>query len=1756
MRVSRLRGAVLVTGAALALSGVAAPAYSVTYTYSPLPQAKMTAVYTDSVEETGEGNNGPLARVLDGKTETYWHTKWQGTKDPLPHQFVIDLGSSVKDLGRITLTPRQSSNGSGRFGDFTVSVSNDGSCAKAETYVDPLSTSFTPVKEASIPVTPEAGTLASVDVDFNPVTARCVKVDIKSTWGGNGMPESVASLAEFQAFTVKASGEESEGEEDQEETTPSEPLEISIPEGAVEISDGVLTVRTHPYFPQVVDYRLGEKQLAGKFGDALKEIQIDGKSVSVNVGKPVVGEDKSSVTYPVSIPSIKGGSFNVVLSVKEQVLDYRITNIEDPDAQINRIHIPNLDLVSLNAAKDAKALLGGAHIDTNRNRSGDIWFDVAKSPDVHRTAWMVTASGHGLAAGFETNAIDDQTAKQNTSGNDRYVLAVRDEGGTKVGSVSPYEWVYRGGAVKKYAPEGGIGTEPDPFIKVKITDDANNDGVVDWQDSAIATRDVLRPFVGMNDTKNRVITRIPFNIVSQATHPFLRTLDDTKRVSLATDNLGQQVLLKGYQAEGHDSAQGDYGNNYNERAGGLKDLKTLVDEGKNWNATFGIHVNATESYSEAKCFSDGKNGFVDKDEHENGQAAPCELWMPPRLAWGWMNQAYYMNDAKDLATGNVFKRLEQLRKDFPKDSNLNWLYWDVYYKKGWQAEAFSRRMQEEQGWRIGSEWAYSLPTLSTWSHWANDEPYGGSENKGLNSTLIRFVQNSYRDTFNPHPMLGNTNVYEYEGWAGNVDYNKFHKTVWEKNLPAKFLQQSDIMSWKDPSGSEPGKITFKNGTEVTSALRKVSGFDVAPDRVITYDGATVYDKGDYLLPWKDGGKDRLYYYNPGNEARTWKLTKTWASQPNLKLYELTDTGRVEVANIPVNNGEVSLPVTKSSTAYVLYPTSDLPKTSTPNWGHGSGFKDPGFFSGTLDAYETSGEVAVVTSDLRNFQAEFGSGEGSLSQAIKLPAGDYSAWAWVEIERGKTREVSVSVKGSDGVQPAQYQSVKAGNPTTTVVDSGARNGTASDEKFKTHFQRVPVRFHTDGTELTFAVEVGDGEARVAVDDLRVVRFKEIDPNPTSETIVFTNFEDTDTGYWPFVTGSANGGDARTQLALRNEPYSQAGWWGAISQNQVAEKQKYLDNVLDGNWSLLAHEETSGLILRTTSASVPMKTHHTYRVTFDYQAAYDGDYQIVAGHDEATDADWTQVIDKRWSLKSARGKGWTDAQGRPGSGTQRFIAEIMAGDHPSFIGVMKTGGLRQGDLVIDNFRVEDLGVRPVTSIEATAAKASDSKRNYTVTTKIETFEDELSGVEHKLDVPEGWTATQDKDGSNTAKPGEPSVATWTVTAPKTSEPGDVVFTGRWKTGEGEDTGTARITIDPRKVELVNPIAGADLLVVDKSSEQLSGEPAPNGPAVAAIDGDPATYWHTQWSPTEVGYPHHITLQPKAAQDKTCTFTGLEYTPRQSQANGRMKTYEIYVSSDGQKWGNPVAKGQFTDGTVPTVVELPATEGKFVKLVGLDAQNGKAFGGAGEIRLGGTCGEKVDPTPGDDPTDEPSEDPQPKPAPKSNGKVSLDKEIVERGSSLSITGSGFAPEEKLKVTVDSDLATVFEGKADAHGGITVTWAVPEDLALGSHVVRIAGESVAEIEFEVVEPTPGPDPQPEPQPGPGPQPGSTPDHQPTPDPTEPSPGVVAPGVPGEDSVVAEKPAPRKGALSYTGVDVVGLFGAGVMLALAGVVVTRRRRA
>lgn len=66
--------------------------------------------------------------------------------------------------------------------------------------------------------------------------------------------------------------------------------------------------------------------------------------------------------------------------------------------------------------------------------------------------------------------------------------------------------------------------------------------------------------------------------------------------------------------------------------------------------------------------------------------------------------------------------------------------------------------------------------------------------------------------------------------------------------------------------------------------------------------------------------------------------------------------------------------------------------------------------------------------------------------------------------------------------------------------------------------------------------------------------------------------------------------------------------------------------------------------------------------------------------------------------------------------------------------------------------------------------------------------------------------------------------------------------------------------------------------------------NGSAENAIDGNPSTYWHTQWSSASPNHPHHLVLD----LGKSCMISGFRYLPRPGAGlpGGRIKDYRIYV------------------------------------------------------------------------------------------------------------------------------------------------------------------------------------------------------------------------------------------------------------------------
>ncbi|MFD3512144.1 endo-alpha-N-acetylgalactosaminidase family protein [Streptomyces sp. NPDC058657] len=979
-----------------------------------------------------------------------------------------------------------------------------------------------------------------------------------------------------------------------------------------------LSVTVAKDFPRVLSYteRAGGARLLGSTRP-VTSIVLNGTARPVRVAaEPRILAD--SAAYTLLVPSLPGVGIDATLSVSGRATTFKVTAVRDTESfRVGTIDIPGHDLVSVGSGEQG-AETAFTRLDPDSTRTADVFAKVTASTPAEAApvgaSYGIVNTG-ALAAAVESNSSYDKPAGATGRDGARFWhRATRADDGSVRVAVWSGQWTYRG----EGAPKPASGKDL-PWAKVVVTPDANGDTTVDWQDGALAFRSIGVRAPGSEETPERVVTHIPFNFASQATHPFLRTLDDVKRVSQATDGLGQLAVLKGYGSEGHDSAHPDYGGNYNKRAGGLTDLNKLLKAGQKWGATFGVHVNATESYPEAKAFDEK---LVDKN----------------RPGWNWLNQSYYIDQRRDLNSGDLARRFQQLRDE--TDRNLGFLYIDVYYTHGWIADRTLQEVQK-QGWHVGTEWADKFEQASLWSHWANDLDYGGKTNKGLNSQIIRFIRNSEKDIWNDHPILGQSALEEFEGWTGESDWNAFYANIWQRNLPAKFLQHERIQRWSKD------RIDFTGGVRGTVENGK---------RAFYAGDAKVLDGENYLLPW-DGNK-KLYHYNKAGGTTTWTVPAAFARATSFTVGKLTDNGRVQTATVPVRDGRVTLEATAGQ-PYVLYPKGRTPAARDAGWGEGGKVADPGFNSAApADNWRTTGRAVRDTDGQgRNSAALSGTAAAGLSQRLTglTPGQRYTASAWVEVQPGKERRTTLAIGGKE----------------VAVERSTAREQTAANDWHGTYFQRAKVTFTAprDGVAtLDIRAARATSDIRVRIDDVRLVAGA---PATRPGALVHDDFEAVDQGWGPFLKGDAGGAtDPRTHIAQKNAPYTQAGWNG-----------KRVDDVLGGRESLKSHEENTGLVYRTAPWTVPMKDGHRYRVEFDHQSSHAGAYEWVTGYDR-TGADGmpASVEARRTPLAEQRT-------------TARFSETVTAGCGDTWVGLRKKSGAPEGaDFVLDAFTVTDLGPAP--------------------------------------------------------------------------------------------------------------------------------------------------------------------------------------------------------------------------------------------------------------------------------------------------------------------------------------------------------------------------------------------------------------------------------------------------------------------------------
>lgn len=137
-------------------------------------------------------------------------------------------------------------------------------------------------------------------------------------------------------------------------------------------------------------------------------------------------------------------------------------------------------------------------------------------------------------------------------------------------------------------------------------------------------------------------------------------------------------------------------------------------------------------------------------------------------------------------------------------------------------------------------------------------------------------------------------------------------------------------------------------------------------------------------------------------------------------------------------------------------------------------------------------------------------------------------------------------------------------------------------------------------------------------------------------------------------------------------------------------------------------------------------------------------------------------------------------------------------------------------------------------------------------------------------------------------------------------------------------------------------ADAAVVSVAAEETDGE---DGRGASAVDGNPETFWHTQWQDASPGCRHEIILK----LDPPSRLKGLTCLPRQNgQQYGMIKDFAVFDSMDGREFGQPVAKGVRPGDAVRKTAAFEARNCGYIKLRAPSEVNGEAWTSIAEIGM----------------------------------------------------------------------------------------------------------------------------------------------------------------------------------------------------------------
>ena len=1239
------------------------------------------------------------------------------------------------------------------------------------------------------------------------------------------------------------------------------------------IQSKVLKAVIDQAFPRVKEYTLNGHTLPGQV-QQLKKILVNNHEITPEVTYKKIND--TTAEYLMKLRDEKNfinSDMTVRLQVVDNQLHFDVTKIvnhnqvtpgqkiDDERKLLSSINFLGNSLVSV-SSDQAGAKFDGATMSNNTHISGDDHIAVTNPmKDLAKGYMYGFVSTDKLAAGVWSNSQNSYgggsndwtrlTAFKQTVGNTNYVGIQSSE----------WQWekAYKGIVFPEYTKEL-------PSAKVVITEDANADKKVDWQDGAIAYRSIMNNPQGWEKVKDITAYRIAMNFGSQAQNPFLMTLDGIKKINLHTDGLGQGVLLKGYGSEGHDSGHLNYAD-IGKRIGGVEDFKALIEKAKKYGAHLGIHVNASETYPESKYFNENILRKNSDGSYSYG--------------WNWLDQGINIDAAYDLAHGRL-ARWEELKNKLGE--GLDFIYVDVWGNGqsgdngAWATHVLAKEINK-QGWRFAIEWGHGGEYDSTFQHWAADLTYGGYTNKGINSAITRFIRNHQKDSWvgdyrsyggaANYPLLGGYSMKDFEGWQGRSDYNGYVTNLFAHDVMTKYFQHFTVSKWENgtPVTMSDNGSTYKWTPEMRVELvdadnnkvvvtRKSNDINSPQyrERTVTLNGRVIQDGSAYLTPWNwdangkklPADKEKMYYFNTQAGATTWTLPSDW-TKSKVYLYKLTDQGKIEEQEVAVKDGKITLDLTANQ-PYVLYRS----KQTNPemSWSEGMHIYDQGFNSGTLKHWTISGDASkaeIVKSQGANEMLRIQGNKSTVSLTQKLtglkPNTKYAVYVGVDNRSNAKASITVNT-GEKEVTSYTNKSLALNYVKAYAHNTRRDNATVDDTSY---FQNMYAFFTTgsDVSNVTLTLSREAGDEATYFDEIRTFENNSSmygDNHDTAKGTFKQDFENVAQGIFPFVIGGIEGvEDNRTHLSEKHDPYTQRDWNG-----------KKVDDVIEGNWSLKTNGLVSrrNLVYQTIPQNFRFEAGKTYRVTFEYEAGSDNTYAFVVGKGEfQSGRRGNQASNlEMHELPNT----WTDS--KKAKKVTFLVTGAETGD--TWVGIYSTGN------------------------------ASNTRGDSGGNANFRGYNDFIMD---KLQIEE-VTLTGKMLTENALKNYLPTVAMTNYTKESMDALKEAVF----NLSQADDD----ISVEEARAEIAKIDALKNALVQKKTALVAEDFESLNAPAQAgedlanAFDGNLSSLWHTSWNGGDVGKPATMVLK------EATEITGFRYVPRGSGSNGNLRDVKLVVTDESGK------------------------------------------------------------------------------------------------------------------------------------------------------------------------------------------------------------------------------------------------------------------